>query len=61
MDWVLGRMKAWAALAIPAIVTAIIGAFETSFSFEVPSEIKLFIVSTITGWCVYMVPNKQAA
>lgn len=61
MNWILERMKAWAALAIPAIVLALLSTFEQAVGFPVPAEIKTLIVSGVTSLVVYMVPNKPAA
>jgi hypothetical protein len=59
MDWILGRAKAFAALAIPGIVTAIMQAFEGASGLDIPGTWELFILSTVTGLFVYQVPNKS--
>lgn len=58
MAWILGRMKAWMAIAVPAIVTALITSLEQAMGFEVPLEFKTMILSAVTGLVVYAVPNK---
>ena len=60
MDWILGRMKAWMAVAVPAIVTALMKSLEQAMGFDIPFEIETMILSAITGLIVYAVPNKPA-
>jgi hypothetical protein len=60
MDWVLGRMKAWMAVAVPALVTALMKSFEQAMGFDIPLEIETMILSAVTGLIVYAVPNKTA-
>lgn len=59
MDWVLGRMKAWMATAVPAIVTALLKSFEQAMGVDIPGELEMMIISAATGLVVYAVPNKK--
>lgn len=61
MDFVLARLKAFAALAVPGIATAFMQAFEKSTGFDIPSSWELLVLSAITGIIVHQVPNKSAA
>lgn len=61
MDWVLGRMKAWMATAVPAIVAALLKSFEQAMGVDIPGELELMIISGATGLVVYAVPNKKPA
>jgi len=60
MDWLLGRMKAWVAAAVPALVTALMKSFEQAMGFDIPGEVEVMILSGVTSFVVYMVPNKTA-
>lgn len=60
MDWILGRMKAWMAVAVPALATALMSSFEQAMGFNIPLEIKTMILSALTGLIVYAVPNKTS-
>lgn len=59
MDFVLSRLKAFAALAVPGITTAIMQAFEQSTGFDIPTSWELLVLSAVTGLVVHQVPNKQ--
>jgi hypothetical protein len=58
MDWFLARMKAWMAIAVPALATTIMKSFEQAMGFDIPTEIEVIIVSFLTGLVVHQVPNK---
>lgn len=65
MDWFLQRAKAFAGAFAAGTVTVAIKSFETSFGFDVPSDIEAWIIggvtAVITGLVVHQVPNKPAA
>ena len=61
MDWFLGRMKAWLAAAVPALVTALMKTFEQAMGFDIPTEVEVMVLSAVTSLVVYAVPNKPAA
>lgn len=58
-DWLLARAKAFTAVAAVPIVAAVIKGLEVAIGFDVPAEIEVLIVATITGGFVYQVPNKK--
>jgi hypothetical protein len=59
MDWFLARMKAWAAVAIPALTATIMKTFEQAMGFDIPTELEVIVISFVTGLVVHQVPNKQ--
>lgn len=61
MDWFLQRMKAWVAIAVPAISATVIKTVEQAMGFDIPGEIEVMIISFLTGLVVHQVPNKPAA
>lgn len=58
-DWLLTRAKAFVAIASVPIVTAVMKGVEGAIGFDIPAEIELLVVTTITGGLVYQVPNKK--
>lgn len=60
MDWILARMKAWAAAAAPLVTGAVMKAFEQATGFDIPGELELMILAGVTSFTVHWVPNKTA-
>lgn len=65
MDWFLQRAKAFAGAFAAGAITVAIKSFETSFGFDVPSELEAWLIAgvtaIVTGVVVHQVPNKPAA
>jgi hypothetical protein len=59
MDWVLQRLKAFAAVATPLIAAAILKGIEQASGFDIPNDWELSIISILTGLVVHQVPNKK--
>lgn len=57
-DWFLARAKAFVAVAAVPITTAVVKGVEAAVGFDIPAEIEVLIVTTVTGGIVYRVPNK---
>ncbi len=61
-DWILQRAKAFVGALVAGMIPVVIAAFESAVGFEIPADIKSWIMITVgglaTGWAVYQVPNK---
>jgi len=61
MDFILARLKAFAAVATPLVVAAIIKGVENASGFDVPTDWEVYIISAVTGLVVHQVPNVTPA
>jgi hypothetical protein len=60
MEWLAQRIKAVIGTAVPALVTGAIKWVESQFGIDIPTETEVAILSFVTGFLVYAVPNKPA-
>ena len=58
MDWIFERAKMFAGAFAAAIIPAAIKAFETASGFDIPGTWEVAILTFVTGYFVYKVPNK---
>ena len=58
LDFLLARMKAWAAAASVAVTAALIQTFESSFMFDIPASLEATILAAVAAIFVHQVPNK---
>ena len=61
MDFILQRLKAFAAIAAPLVTTALMQALEQSTGFDIPATWETLILAAVTGAVVHQVPNKPKA
>lgn len=59
MNFILERLKAFAAAFAVAIVPALITATETATGFDIPASWEAWIMVAVTGLFVHAVPNKK--
>ncbi len=53
----LARLKAFFALAMVGIATALIKAIEGAAGFDIPAEYETAIIAVVTGWTVNYTTN----
>lgn len=58
MDFFLARLKAFVAIIVPGIATAVISGIEKASGFDIPASWELLILSAVTGIVVHQTPNK---
>lgn len=59
MNYILGRLKAAVAVLVPGITTAFIAAVEAGVGSDIFSaNQELAIISAVTGFFVWLIPNK---
>lgn len=61
LDWLLSRSKAFGAAAAAGTASAVMEAFEQTYSITIPLEYKAAIIGGIAGFFTERVPNKQVA
>lgn len=60
-NWILERMKAFAAVVTPLITAAVLKGIEAASGFDIPNDLELTIIAGVTGLVVHQTPNKKPA
>ncbi len=58
MTWILERAKAFVAALAVGFVPVAISAFESASGFDIPATWEAWLLTFVTGFMVYVVPNK---